>query len=65
VHQHLQRTVINQYSLMYEWKGAIPGAPPYAVYAHMDVVPAPEAEKWRQPPFSGKIVEGYVRLDLT
>ncbi len=34
-------------------------AAPLLLMAHLDVVPA-EAEKWKHPPFSGDIVNGYV-----
>ena len=40
----------------------IPGggkAPPLLLYGHLDVVTT-ENQKWQQPPFDGKIVDGYI-----
>jgi acetylornithine deacetylase/succinyl-diaminopimelate desuccinylase-like protein len=34
-------------------------AAPLLLMVHLDVVPA-EADKWQQPPFEGKIVDGYL-----
>jgi len=34
-------------------------APPLLLYGHVDVVPA-GGQNWRQPPFSGALVDGYV-----
>ena len=44
VHKHLKRTVIGNYSLLYEWEGSEAcTTQPYMVYAHLDVVRAPES----------------------
>jgi len=57
VHQSaaISLTVVNQYSLLYEWKGADQTAKPIMLCAHQDVVPAPNAHRWEHPPFSGHI----------
>jgi acetylornithine deacetylase/succinyl-diaminopimelate desuccinylase-like protein len=34
-------------------------APPLLLYGHVDVVPA-DGRRWQQPPFSGRVTEGYV-----
>ena len=34
-------------------------APPLLMYGHVDVVPV-ENQEWQQPPFEGKIIDGYV-----
>ena len=66
VHAHLKLTVVNQLSLVYEWVGQDEALPPYAVYAHLDVVPTPDAHLWRDSqgeqvdPFSGRVHEGCV-----
>ena len=64
VHTHLKRTVVNEFSLLYEWPGTEPDEPAVMFCAHMDVVPAPDNEptnRWSQPPFEGHIdAEGVV-----
>ena len=57
VHRHLKRTVVNQLSLVYEWVGEDETQLPYAVYAHLDVVPAPDAHQWRDS--RGEPVSGH------
>lgn len=46
-------------NLVIRWEGSDPDAPSICVAAHMDVVPANPAE-WTHPPFSAKVVDGYV-----
>ena len=53
-----QDTVINQYSLLYEWKGTDPSLQPYLLAAHLDVVPTPDLHLWQHPPFSGHHQDG-------
>jgi len=60
VHAAMERTVINQYSLVYKWQGSDEAQKPYLLTAHMDVVPTPEPEKWSVDPFAGTIKDGYV-----
>ena len=63
VHQKLTRTIINEHSLVFHWKSTNPLAKdlkPYCLTAHMDVVPAPEPEKWTHPPFSGHIDDSFI-----
>ena len=61
VHSTLIRTVINEGSLIYEWRGSNATAQPYMVYAHLDVVPAPEPKKWSvDDPFAGEIRDGFI-----
>ena len=72
VHKHLKRTIINQHSLLYIWQPTTTpthappppssGSPtlPVLFLAHQDVVPVPDAEHWRHPPFSGKRVDGRI-----
>lgn len=62
VHSQLTKKVINDYSLLYHWKGKAPSKGPALYMAHIDVVPIAEGteEDWTYPPFSGAIEEGYV-----
>jgi carboxypeptidase PM20D1 len=62
VHDVLTREVVNRYSLLYEWQGSDPSLRPAALAAHLDVVPIePGTEgRWTQPPFGGRIVDGYI-----
>ena len=59
VHQHLSRTFVNQFSLVFEWKGQSDSLPPIILMGHYDVVPveASVLDKWNMPPFSGAITD--------
>ena len=59
IHSQLEKKVINNYGLLFIWKGSDPSLKPVMLLAHQDVVPAPE-ENWKYPPFSGAIEEGYI-----
>ncbi|MBL4584550.1 MAG: M20 family peptidase [Pseudomonadales bacterium] len=59
---HLERTLINQKSLLFKWPGSNAALKPITFLAHHDVVP-PEAisiGQWTYPPFSGAIEEGFI-----
>jgi carboxypeptidase PM20D1 len=62
MHSILKREAINQYSLLYTWKGTQLDLPPVLFAAHQDVVPADPAtlDNWEHPPFSGEIENGYI-----
>jgi len=62
LHQTLERTVINEHSLLYRWQGSDPKLKPMAFLAHMDVVPVePGTENnWTHGAYSGDIADGYV-----
>ena len=62
VHHELKREIVNQYSLLYTWRGSDPSAKPILLMAHHDVVPIePGTEKdWLHAPFAGVIQDGYV-----
>ena len=63
VHKHLKRTVINTHSLLYVWQPtehSSLAALPILLLAHQDVVPVPDAEHWRHPPFSGARADGRI-----
>ncbi len=46
VHKHLEKIVINKYSLVYKWQGSDATQKPYLLTAHQDVVPCPDLHKW-------------------
>jgi len=54
-----EKKVINNYGLLYIWKGSDSLKSPVLLLAHQDVVPAP-VEGWKHQPFSGDIDEGFV-----
>lgn len=58
----LTREVINQYSLLYTWKGRNPALKPIILMGHMDVVPVEkESEsRWKAGPFSGQIKQDTI-----
>src|SRR5450830_1011564 len=62
IDEKLDKEIFNEFSLLYTWKGSNPSLEPVCFLAHLDVVPADEAEDsgWKYPPFSGTVAEGYV-----
>lgn len=62
VHKTLEKEVVNEYGLLYTWKGQGAGKKPFLMMAHIDVVPVDErtADKWEHGAFSGDIADGYV-----
>jgi carboxypeptidase PM20D1 len=62
VHQHLSKTMINQFSYVFEWKGQKSQLAPIIIMGHYDVVPVEEAAlgKWSVAPFSGAITDTCV-----
>ncbi len=61
VHRTLAREVVNDYSLLYTWRGRGAGKP-IVLLAHLDVVPIERGteDSWTHPPFSGAIADGYI-----
>jgi len=55
-------TTIGDFSKLIVLQGSEPNKLPVLLTAHMDVVPAEELglDAWKHPPFSGKIVDGYI-----
>src|SRR5574341_696589 len=62
VHTQLTKQTVNDYSLLYTWKGKDEQLKPILLLAHMDVVPVDAASEklWTHPPFSGQIANGYI-----
>jgi carboxypeptidase PM20D1 len=62
IHQHLSKTFINQFSIVFEWKGLNDSMAPFILMGHYDVVPVEAAalDKWTVPPFSGAITDTCV-----
>lgn len=46
-HQHLEKTLVNDYSLVFKWEGTDATQKPYLLTAHQDVVPCPELHRWQ------------------
>jgi carboxypeptidase PM20D1 len=59
-HALARRTVVADATLIYEWVGSDSSLAPIVLMAHQDVVPVPEPERWKQPPFSGAVVDGFI-----
>jgi len=62
LHRTLEREVVGDFSLLYEWKGSDPSLKPVGILAHMDVVPVePGTEtSWTQGAFEGRVADGYL-----
>lgn len=62
VHQHMKRTIINQFSLVYSWSGSESTLDPILLLGHMDVVPADTSNTsdWKYDPFGGVRSEGCI-----
>ena len=62
LHQNLQLEKINEYSLLYTWKGTQPDKKPIILMSHQDVVPVdqPTIDKWEAGPFEGKITDSHI-----
>ncbi len=58
----LEKTVVNNCSLLYVWQGSDPQLAPVLFTAHLDVVPVEESTlpQWKVEPFSGVIREGII-----
>lgn len=61
VHAAMTRELLG-HTILLRWPGADPNAQPILLTSHYDVVPViPGTESlWKEPPYSGNIVDGYV-----
>jgi len=62
IHQQLNRTIIKDYSYVYEWKGTDTSLLPIILMGHYDVVPVePSAVKlWTVKPFGGELKDSVI-----
>ena len=62
VHSQLRREIVGTHSLLYTWPGRNPSLEPILLMGHLDVVPveAGTEDRWQQPPFSGRIADGFI-----
>lgn len=62
ISKRLEKETINQYSMVYRWKGKDPSLKPVLLLGHLDVVPIEKDElsKWKKPPFSGELENGII-----
>jgi carboxypeptidase PM20D1 len=62
VHATLRKEVVNDYSLLFTWRGTDGAAQPFLLMGHMDVVPveAGTEDDWTHDPYGGEIVDGQI-----
>ncbi len=62
IHARLYKTIVNQFSYIFEWKGQDTSLKPIILMGHYDVVPieAATANLWSVKPFSGSITDSCV-----
>jgi len=62
VHQHLTRTLIKNYSYVFEWKGTDSSLLPFILMGHYDVVPveASAIKLWTAKPFGGEVKDSSI-----
>jgi carboxypeptidase PM20D1 len=62
VHARLRRETVATHSLLYTWQGSDSSLKPILLIGHLDVVPVETGTqgKWRQDPFGGRIVDGFI-----
>src|SRR5262245_17919596 len=62
VHRTCARELVEQYSLLFTWRGSEADLAPLLLLSHQDVVPVEPGteDDWTYPPFAGRIAEGFV-----
>lgn len=62
VHNRMKEERINDFALLYEWKGSDPSLMPVLMMGHYDVVPVIQGTErlWKKGPFGGIVQDGYV-----
>uniref|UniRef100_A0A672MZ27 Probable carboxypeptidase PM20D1.2 n=1 Tax=Sinocyclocheilus grahami TaxID=75366 RepID=A0A672MZ27_SINGR len=56
----VQHEMVGNYSHLLTVPGSEPDLEPYMLLAHIDVVPADEADGWDAPPFSAQELNGFI-----
>ncbi|XP_057175777.1 N-fatty-acyl-amino acid synthase/hydrolase PM20D1.1-like [Triplophysa rosa] len=56
----VQHETISNYTHLFSVWGSEPDLEPYMLLAHIDVVPADEADGWDAPPFSAQELNGFI-----
>ncbi|ROL53252.1 N-fatty-acyl-amino acid synthase/hydrolase PM20D1.1 [Anabarilius grahami] len=56
----VKHEVVGNYSHLFTVPGREPDLEPYMLLAHIDVVPADEADGWDAPPFSAQEINGFI-----
>lgn len=61
-HEHLEREVVADYSLLYRWQGSDPSLRPAVFIGHLDAAPleAGDEARWTFPPFEARVAGGYL-----
>jgi carboxypeptidase PM20D1 len=62
VHEYAEKTIINDFSLVYHIAGSDPSLKPVLFMGHMDVVPVDDVtmSQWTHPPFDGVVEDGVI-----
>ncbi len=62
IHDYAERTIINDYSLVYKFEGTQKDLKPVLFMGHMDVVPVDDEtlDKWTHAPFAGIIADDQI-----
>lgn len=62
VHQHLNREIVDGYSLLFRWEGKDKKLNPVILMAHQDVVPIEDETRsmWTSDPSKAQIKDGYI-----
>jgi carboxypeptidase PM20D1 len=62
VHAQLQLERVNQYALLYSWKGKSTKLKPALLMGHYDVVPVIQGTErlWKHKPFAAEIADGFL-----
>ncbi|GAB3165604.1 M20 family peptidase [Telluribacter humicola] len=62
VHAKLSLERINNFGLLYQWKGSDATLKPMLLMGHYDVVPVIQGTErmWKKPPFAGVVEDGFI-----
>lgn len=56
----IHHELVANYSHLFWLRGSQPDLVPYLLLAHIDVVPASQADGWDVPPFSAEEIDGFI-----